>query len=95
MAAKKKTTKKAATKKKPSISEKHSEKLDYVRDELRIIGMEYADIKARIETTDLLVDHVIAQLDMERRMRRINVFLTAIVLLLVSLLLASFTLIVG
>ena len=53
--------------------------------ELRMISMEYADIKSRIEATDVLVDHVIHQLDVERKMRKLNMLLAIIMVLLASL----------
>jgi hypothetical protein len=66
------------------LEKSHGKMLD-VGDEIRIIGMEYADIRSRIEATDVLVDHVIHQLDEERKMRRINMYLALLILLLASI----------
>ena len=66
--------------------EKNHGKVEDLGDELRIISMEYSDIKSRIEATDVLIDHVIHQLDIEKKMRRINMYLAAIILGLVAIL---------
>ncbi len=66
------------------LEKSHGKMLD-VGDEIRIIGMEYADIRSRIEATDVLVDHVIHQLDEEKKMRRINMYLALLILLLASI----------
>jgi thymidylate synthase len=64
-------------------------KVEDIGDELRIIGKEYADIKSRIEATDVLIDHVIHQLDTEKKMRRVNMLLALAILAMVALLVIS------
>jgi hypothetical protein len=67
--------------------EKGHGKITDLKDELRVISMEYADIRYRIEATDLLIDHMIHQLDSESKMRRILLILVLAVLSMSALLL--------
>ncbi len=69
--------------KRVSELEKGHSKLVDIKEELRVISMEYADIRSRIEATDVLIDHVIHQLDADRRMREISLVLALIILILV------------
>ncbi len=66
------------------LEKKHS-KLADIKEELRVISMEYADIRSRIEATDVLIDHVIHQLDADRKMREISLVLAVIILVMVAL----------
>lgn len=70
--------------------EKGHERLMDIKEELRIISMEYADIRSRIEASDILIDHLIKQLDAEDRMRRVSMILTVVILAMVALLIAVF-----
>jgi hypothetical protein len=86
-------SKKAAEldKKLKELDKKHG-KVDDLGDELRIISMEYSDIKSRIEATDVLIDHVIHQLDVERKMRRLNMMLALTILVLVAIIVITISL---
>ena len=63
--------------------EKGHSKLVDLKEELRVISMEYADIRSRIEATDVLVDHVIHQLNADRKMREISLVLALLILVMV------------
>jgi len=67
--------------------EKGHGKLMSIRDELRIISMEYSDIRSRIEMTDVLIDRVISQMEVERKMRRLNMVLIFTILALTAFIL--------
>lgn len=54
-----------------------------LKEELRIISMEYADIRSRIEATDILIDHLLKEIEREARQRVINILLTLTVIALV------------
>jgi hypothetical protein len=62
--------------------EKGHSKVTNLKDELRIISMEYADIKYRIEATDVLIDHILHELEKDIRLRRRNNILLMLVLIL-------------
>ena len=64
------------------LEKSHSKVLD-LKEELRIISTEYADIRSRLEATDVLVDHVIRQLEVEATMRKITILMVTIIILLV------------
>lgn len=71
--------------------EKGHGKLKDIKAELRLISMEYADIRSRIEATDTILDSLTHQLDTERRMRRISLLLILTVLVMTAILLTSMT----
>ncbi len=62
-------------------------KLMSIRDELRIITMEYSDIRSRIEMADVLMDRVVHQMEIERKMRQLNLALIFIILALTAFIL--------
>jgi len=68
--------------------EKGHEKLMDLKEELRIISMEYADIRFRMEATDTLIDHLVHQLSAESKMRRMTLLLTIAILAMVAVLIA-------
>ena len=72
------------------LEAKHG-KIEDLGDELGIIAREYADIKSRIEATDVLIDHVIRQLEVEKKMRRVNMLLALAILAMVSLMVIGMT----
>ncbi len=74
----------AELKKRLEEIEKGHGKLMSINDELRIISMEYADIRSRIETADVLMDQIERQMEVESRMWRINMMLILIVILLTA-----------
>ncbi len=78
----------ADKKKGPSLSA-DKKRLKELRDELRGISMEYNDIRSRIEMTDVLIDQIIRELDIERNMRRLNLFIGLLVLALSTILLLT------
>jgi hypothetical protein len=51
-----------------------------LRDELRIISMEYADIRARLNATDHYITHLLDKVDEEATFRKLN-FLMSLALL--------------
>ena len=68
--------------------EKGHEKLMDLKEELRIISMEYADIRFRMEATDTLIDHLVHQLSEDSRIKRMNLLLTVAILAMVAVLIA-------
>lgn len=71
--------------------EKNHDKVAQLGDELRIISTEYADIRSRLEATDVLIDHVIHQLDAERNAKRMMTLIAvATMVLLVAVTLKVF-----
>ncbi|MBN2518077.1 MAG: hypothetical protein JXB14_04485 [Candidatus Altiarchaeota archaeon] len=60
--------------------EARHDKFDDLKQELRIISMEYADIRARIEATDIYINHMVRKLDEEASLRKINLVLVAVLL---------------
>jgi hypothetical protein len=84
MPEKKTESKKTEIHKRVDKLEKGHSKVVDLKDELRIIGMEYADIKYRIEATDVLIDHVIHQMDKELRIRRLNFLLALLILVMMA-----------
>lgn len=83
MAKKKSTSSKGET----SALMEQRDKFDDLKDELRIISMEYADIRARIEGTDIYIDHMVKKLDEEANMRKLNMVLSLVLLFCVILIL--------
>jgi hypothetical protein len=67
--------------------EKSHSKLMTLKDELRLISMEYADIRSRIEASDVLMDRMVHQMDAEAKMRRLTLWLTLITILLAAIIL--------
>jgi len=78
--------KKTSTTKEPRSAARH-DKLEDLKQELRIISMEYADIRARIEGTDIYIDHMVKKLDEEASMRKLNLCMSIILLFCVILIL--------
>lgn len=60
-----------------------------LEDELRIISMEYADIRSRMEATDLQIDQLMRQLAAERRQLKLSLVLLLAVLILAAVTLLS------
>ncbi len=90
------TKTKKSKKSKPSAKQLHGRvkelekghgKLTDIKDELRTISMEYSDIRSRIEATDVLIDHIVHQLDTERKMRLLTIVLSAAILAMLLVLL--------
>jgi len=77
-------TKAQEVKKRVDALEKSHGKLTSVKDELRLISMEYADIRSRLEVTDVLVDKLVHDLNVEKKMRRLTMLLILILLLMTS-----------
>jgi len=65
--------------------EKGHGKIMSLHDELKIISAEYADIRSKMETADVLMDTIAREMAIERKMRRLNMLLIMLVLLLTSL----------
>jgi hypothetical protein len=63
-----------------------------LKEELRIISMEYADIRSRIEATDILIDHLLKEIEREARQRTINLLLTVLILALISVIIIMLSL---
>jgi len=62
--------------------EKSHDKVAQLGDELRIISTEYSDIRSRLEATDVLIDHVIHQLDAERKTKKMMMLIGVITMIL-------------
>jgi len=76
----KRLTKPGITNKAKKTVRRSSDVLLDLRDELRIISMEYADIRARLNATDHYITHLLDKVDEEATFRKMN-FLMSMALL--------------